>query len=50
MTVCVLDVGGGTADITMHSVQERKGHAVLTKSLHAVGALAGGVYVDAAFR
>ncbi len=50
MTVCVLDVGGGTADITVHDVEERGGRTVLAEALHAVGALAGSVYVDAAFR
>lgn len=50
MTVCVLDVGGGTADITVHDVEERGGHIVLAESLHGVGALAGSVYVVNAFR
>jgi hypothetical protein len=50
MTVCVLDVGGGTADITVHDVEERGGRTVLAEALHAVGALAGSAYVDTAFR
>ena len=50
MTVCVLDVGGGTADITVHDVEERAGRTVLAEALHAVGALAGSAYVDTAFR
>ncbi len=50
MTVCVLDVGGGTADITVHDVEERGGRTALAEALHAVGALAGSVYVDTAFR
>lgn len=50
MTVCVLDVGGGTADITVHDVEEVDGCIVLAEALPPVGALAGSVYVDRAFR
>jgi hypothetical protein len=50
MTVCLLDVGGGTADITVHDVQEQGERVVLAEAVHAAGALAGSVYVDEAFR
>lgn len=48
-TVCILDIGGGTADITVHDVEERGGKVVLAEALHATGAMCGGAYVDRAF-
>ncbi len=50
MTVCVLDVGGGTADVTVHHVEHRGQQLVLSEKVSATGALCGSVYVDQAFR
>ncbi len=48
--MCVLDVGDGTADITVHDVIERGGQCVLAEAVSADGAMCGSQYVDMAFR
>jgi molecular chaperone DnaK (HSP70) len=50
MTVMVVDVGGGTTDVTVHNCQDVGGKAVLAEAVSAEGALCGGVLVDEAFR
>lgn len=49
MTVCVLDAGGGTVDISVHMVEERGGSSVLADALWSVGELCGSTYIDQAF-
>ncbi|KAJ9507626.1 hypothetical protein QJQ45_019183 [Haematococcus lacustris] len=46
MSVMVLDVGGGTADVTVHNCEERGGRCVLAESTRAMGGLCGSVFVD----
>ncbi|GFH15342.1 uncharacterized protein HaLaN_11551 [Haematococcus lacustris] len=50
MSVMVLDVGGGTADATVHNCQALGGQAVLSEATCAEGALCGSVFVDAEFK
>ncbi|GFH13650.1 chaperone protein, partial [Haematococcus lacustris] len=50
MSVMVLDVGGGTADATVHNCQALGGQVVLSEATCAEGALCGSVYVDKEFR
>ncbi|KAL6759043.1 hypothetical protein V8C86DRAFT_1390447 [Haematococcus lacustris] len=50
MSVMVLDVGGGTADVTVHNCEERGGRCVLAESTRAMGGLCGSVFVDNNFR
>ncbi len=49
MTLCVIDVGGGTCDLTAHVVEELHGRPVLSEAVPADGVLAGGVLVDQSF-
>ncbi|GFH15348.1 heat shock protein 12B [Haematococcus lacustris] len=46
MSVMVLDVGGGTADVTVHNCEQRGGRCVLAESTRAMGGLCGSVFVD----
>ncbi len=50
MTVMVVDVGGGTTDITVHSCSNVGGQVVLSEVVSAQGNLFGGVRVDDEFR
>jgi molecular chaperone DnaK (HSP70) len=50
MNVMVVDVGGGTTDVTVHACREVGGQVVLSEKVVAEGALCGAVLVDEAFR
>jgi molecular chaperone DnaK (HSP70) len=50
MTVMVVDVGGGTTDITVHACRSVGGQVVLAEAVSAEGSLCGAVMVDEAFR
>jgi molecular chaperone DnaK (HSP70) len=52
MNVMVVDVGGGTTDVTVHACQSKGGgsQVVLAEAVVAEGALCGAVLVDEAFR
>ncbi|KAL6763540.1 hypothetical protein V8C86DRAFT_244068 [Haematococcus lacustris] len=50
MSMMVLDVGGGTADATVHKCKALGGQAVLSEAACAEGVLCGSVYVDKEFR
>jgi hypothetical protein len=50
MTVMVVDVGGGTTDVTVHNCQDVGGKAVLAEAVTAEGDICGGVMADDAFR
>jgi molecular chaperone DnaK (HSP70) len=50
MTVMVVDVGGGTTDVTVHHCEDVGGKVVLAEEVTAVGDICGGVMADEAFR
>eukprot|EP00798_Chlamydomonas_sp_ICE-L_P030760 gene30760-35798_t len=49
-TYMVVDAGGGTTDITIHTVESRGGgELVLAEATHAVGEMVGATTIDTAF-
>ncbi|KAL6747224.1 hypothetical protein V8C86DRAFT_3201066 [Haematococcus lacustris] len=46
MSVMVLHLRRGTADVTVHNCEERGGRCVLAESTRAMGGLCGSVFVD----
>jgi hypothetical protein len=48
-SLLIVDAGGGTADVTLHTIVSRGGEAALSEAARSRGGLCGGVAVDAAF-
>eukprot|EP00798_Chlamydomonas_sp_ICE-L_P030765 gene30765-35804_t len=48
-TYMVVDAGGGTTDITIHTVESRGGELVLAEATHAVGEMVGATIIDTGF-
>jgi molecular chaperone DnaK (HSP70) len=48
-TVMMVDAGGGTVDLTVHTIRHRDGRAVLEEAAPGVGGFCGSTYVDKNF-
>jgi molecular chaperone DnaK (HSP70) len=48
-SVLVVDIGGGTTDLTASVLEEREGDIVLTESIQRSGLLLGATNIDDAF-